>query len=115
MEQDIDNEKYGEVIRAFRLMWENFPGMARIVDKGHRVIAANAAARAMGFEPGVLCSRVAPPQIHKKCRMAVTLKTGRAHTDRVIEDRIRGWQPVPGHPDLVVHFAIAIPEADPQG
>ena len=105
----MSNGDHAEVIKAFHLMWDAFPGMARLIDRWHRVIAANPIAQSKGFVPDVLCAKVASPDIHKKCKMAVTLKTGEAHADRVIEDRIRGWQPVPDYPDLVVHFAIMIP------
>ena len=105
----MGNDDFSDVIKAFHLMWDAFPGMARLIDKKHTVIAANPIAQSMGFMPNTICAKVASPEIHKKCKMAITLKTGEAHTDRVIEDRIRGWQPVPGYPDLVVHFAIMIP------
>ena len=109
----MGNDDFSDVIKAFHLMWDAFPGMARLIDKRHTVIASNPIAQSKGFMPDVLCAKVASPDIHKKCKMAITLKTGMAHADRVIEDRIRGWQPVLGYPDLVVHFAIMIP--DPEG
>ncbi len=108
----MGNADYSEAIKAFHMMWDAFPGMARLIDKKHKVIAANPMAQSKGFMPNVLCAKIASPDIHKKCKMAITFKTGEAHADRVIEDRIRGWQPVPGYPDLVVHFAIMIPDSE---
>ena len=108
-------EEYAEVIRAFHLMWDAFPGMARLLNRRHTVVASNPVAQSMGFAPGVTCAKVAPPEIHRKCKMALALKTGKAQADCVIKGRIRGWQPVPGYPDLLVHFAIAVPPAEEGG
>ena len=33
-----------------------------------------------------------------------------AQYDHVLEDRVRGWMPVVGRPDVYVHFAVMIPQ-----
>ena len=50
------------------------------------------------------------PEIHRGCKLAEMFRSGEARTDRVIPDRVRGWMPVQGYPDLCVHFAVMIPE-----
>lgn len=103
---------YAEAIRAFHLMWGAYPGMARLVDKRHTIIAANAAAQAQGLIPGKSCAAAGSRELHKKCRMAITFKTGEGHADRVFDDRIRCWHPVQGYPDLAVNFVVMIPQPE---
>ena len=47
MEQN--NTKYEELIQAFHLTWDKFPGWARLIDKGNHVLAVNQAAEASGL------------------------------------------------------------------
>ena len=80
------------------------------IDPHHHVIAANPVALEKGFAPGCVCAKVGAPEIHRQCKLTRLFQTGEAQTDNVIEDRIRGWMPVEGYPDLSVHFAVMIPE-----
>lgn len=98
-----------KTLEAFHGMWDEFPGMARLIDRKHRVIAVNPAAAANGFEPGCICAQVGDPAIHRKCKLAKMFETGEAQTDAFIPGRIRGWMPVSGEPGLCVHFALPIP------
>ena len=50
MEQN--NTKYEELIQAFHLTWDKFPGWARLIDKGNHVLAVNQAAEAAGLTAG---------------------------------------------------------------
>ena len=102
--------EYAEVIGMFHRMWDGFPGLARLIDRNHHVIAANPVALEKGFAPGCVCAKVGAPEIHRQCKLTKLFQTGKAQTDNVIEDRIRGWMPVEGYPDLSVHFAVMIPE-----
>ena len=102
--------EYAEVIGMFHRMWDGFPGLARLIDRNHHVIAANPVALEKGFAPGCVCAKVGAPEIHRQCKLTRLFQTGEAQTDNVIEDRIRGWMPVEGYPDLSVHFAVMIPE-----
>ena len=102
--------EYAEVIGMFHRMWDGFPGLARLIDRNHHVIAANPVALEKGFAPGCVCAKVGAPEIHRQCKLTKLFQTGEAQTDNVIEDRIRGWMPVEGYPDLSVHFAVMIPE-----
>ena len=99
-----------ELVSAFHTMWDEFPGMARLIDENHMVVAANPFAEERGFVKGAVCARVGDPAIHRKCKLRAMFASGEAQWDHVLADRIRGWMPVKGHPDLCVHFAVSIPE-----
>ena len=103
-------ERYEELLRAFHLTWDGFPGMARLIGKGNCVLAVNQMAEAAGFTVGQVCASVGAPESHKGCRKALALSTGRAQMDRPTEGKIRAWVPIDGYPDLVVHFSIALPK-----
>ena len=104
--------EYAEVIGMFHRMWDGFPGLARLIDRNHHVIAANPVALEKGFAPGCVCAKVGAPEIHRGCKLSEMFRSGEARTDRVIPDRVRGWMPVEGYPDLSVHFAVMIPETE---
>lgn len=105
-----ESAEYAEVIGMFHRMWDGFPGLARLIDRNHHVIAANPVALEKGFAPGCVCAKVGAPEIHRGCKLSEMFRSGEARTDRVIPDRVRGWMPVEGYPDLSVHFAVMIPE-----
>ena len=99
-----------ELIAAFHLMWDNFPGLARLVNMRHVVLAANPLAQEKGFAPGTICAKVGSKEIHRGCKLATAFKTGQTVTDAVLGDRIRGWQPIAGRSDVLVHFALMLPD-----
>ena len=99
-----------ELIQMFHIMWDEFPGMARLINNEHIVLAANPFAEERGFVPGAVCVKVGDPSIHRGCKHRKMFQTGEAQYDHVMEDRVRGWMPVVGRPDVCVHFAIMIPE-----
>ncbi len=99
-----------ELVSAFHTMWDEFPGMARLIDKDHVVVAANPLAEKRRFVPGAVCAKIGDPAIHKGCKHRKMFETGHAQHDNVMPDRVRGWMPVKGYPDLCVHFAIPIPK-----
>ena len=106
-EEIYENDK---IILAFHQMWDGFPGIARLINSKHVIIASNKTAEEKGFTKGVICARVGSPESHKGCMANLTLKTQTAQTDRKLEDRIRGWVPLEGYDDLFVHFTLPIPE-----
>ena len=105
MAQQMNDE---QAVAAFHAMWDEFPGLARLIDSHHRVMAANAIAEGKGFVSGAVCARVGDPAIHRECKLAAMFSTGEAQTDDVLGDRIRGWRPVKGRDDLCVHFALML-------
>ena len=108
MEKEIQEKE--KIIQAFHQMWDNFPGLARLINSRHIVIASNKAAEEKGFTEGIVCARVGSPELHKGCMANLTLKTKTAQTDKKLGDRIRGWIPLEGYEDLMVHFTLPIPE-----
>ena len=107
---DADIPDYTEAIQAFQRMWGAFPGMARLMNKQHRVIAANARAVAMGYEPGVLCAKVKHPEFHKGCQLFPVLADGTPRVDCSQPGLVRGYLPVADFPDLCIHFVIETTE-----
>ncbi|AKG35810.1 hypothetical protein [Paenibacillus durus] len=108
MNKDIQVDE--AVIHSFHQMWDGFPGIARLINKKHVVLASNKTAEQKGFTEGIVCARVGAPESHKGCMANVMLKTQTAQLDRTAEDKVRGWIPVEGYEELFVHFTLAIPE-----
>ena len=105
-----ENKKYEELIQAFHLTWDEFPGLARLIDKKNLVIACNKAALSAGLCDGQICAKIGAPESHRGCKKALTLSTGTPQWERPVENRIRGWLPVQGYPEIVVHFSAVLPE-----
>lgn len=104
--------QYDEAVKAFHMMWDSYSGIARLIDRSHHIIAANPAAREKGFSEDTVCARVGVPQIHRECKMKRMFDTGETQIDHVLPDRLRLWMPVAGYPDLMVHYAVMIPEEE---
>lgn len=99
-----------ELIEAFHMLWDNFPGPVRLINRNHMVVAANPLAMEKGFVVGCCCARVGEPSSHKGCKAADMIKTGCAKQDRPDSDRIRGWIPLLDHTELYVHYTMMIPK-----
>jgi len=108
--EKLPSVEYNELIRQFHLMWDNFPGLARLITFEHKILASNRIAEEKGFIPGMTCAAAGSPEIHRGCRLNMMFQTGEAQTDNVLPDRIRGWIPVPGYDDVCIHFAVMIPK-----
>lgn len=65
-----------------------------------------------GLAVGQICATIGAPESHRGCRKFVALRTQSAQVDRPAEGIIRAWVPVEGHPDIVVHFALMLPEVN---
>lgn len=102
--------EYEELIRAFHLTWDRFPGPARLIDKENHVLSVNQAAEAAGLAVGQICAKIGAPESHKECKKALALSSQKAQMDRPVENKIRAWFPIEGYPDLVVHFSVVLPE-----
>lgn len=109
---DKEMHENDKIILAFHQMWDGFPGIARLINKKHIVLASNKTAEEKGFTEGSVCTRVGAPELHKGCMANLTLKTHTARLDRKLGDRIRGWIPLEGYDDLFVHFTLPIPEKE---
>ncbi|MBC3538019.1 hypothetical protein [Megasphaera hominis] len=98
-----------ELIAQFHMLWDGFPGLARLITTKHEIIAANDIARKAGFVEGAICARVGAPESHRGCLLNEMVKTGVAQTQMAGTDKVKGWMPVAGHPDLLVHFTLFMP------
>jgi hypothetical protein len=105
MEQD-----YTDLIHSFHETWDTFPGVARIVDRFHHTLAVNPFAEKQGMKVGEICAERKSPENHRGCLKRKVLSTGKAGIDRPSEGKIRGWLPVKGYPDVVIHFSLTLPE-----
>lgn len=103
-----------DILKAFHTLWDAFPGPVRLIDKSHKIIAANNIAQEKGFIPDKCCATVGEPCSHRGCKSALMLKTGLAQIDRPSIDRVRGWIPLAGYPDIYVHFTLMLPEENNQ-
>ncbi|MBE6479336.1 MAG: hypothetical protein IJI88_06930 [Atopobiaceae bacterium] len=97
-----------QLIREFHEMWDAFPGMARLITSGHEILAVNDVALGRGFEPGLTCAKVGSPEMHRGCLLAKALKSGEGCFDMPNEHLVRGWAPVGGCDDVVVHFSLSL-------
>lgn len=105
-------KKYEELIQAFKMTWDLFPGAARLIDKGNVTIAVNKFASEHGLEAGQICAKLGSPEGHRGCLKSVALKEHTAKIDRPVSDKIRGWLPIEDYPDIVVHFSVGLPEVN---
>lgn len=97
-----------ELIEWFHRLWDEFPGMARLIDRNHQILASNPKAQAKGFQQGLNCASVGDPSLHADCKLQTMFDAESAITDNVLEDRIRGWIPVVGYENVYVHFALML-------
>lgn len=104
------NNGMNTMISEFHRTWDAFPGLARLIDKGNKVLAINKFAQSTGHQEGEICAKIGLPESHRGCLKAFALKTQIAQMDRPVVDKVRAWVPVEGYPNLVVHFSITIPE-----
>ena len=98
------------LIASFHRTWDAFPGIARLIDRQHRILASNPVAEKAGFTVGAMCAKIGEPASHRGCKMGKMFETGKSQTDQVIPGRIRGWFPVEGFPDFCIHFGLPILE-----
>lgn len=56
--------KYENLIRAFYLAWDRFPGLVWLIDKGSYVLAVSQATEAAGVTAGQICVKMG---FHESC------------------------------------------------
>ncbi|MDD3221411.1 MAG: hypothetical protein EOM34_03495 [Clostridia bacterium] len=106
----MDKDREEQIIAEFHSMWDEFPGVARLIHKSHRVLAANQKAVSQGLEAGQICAKMGAPESHKGCMMAEAMKLKEGKMDRPSEQKVRGWLPVKDEDEVVVHFSMVLPE-----
>lgn len=99
-----------ELKAEFHQTYDYFPGVARLIDRQHKILAANIKAQKAGFKEGMICAKIGTPESHRECKFEKMFETGKAQTDHAIPDKIRGWYPIEGFPDVCIHFGLPLPE-----
>lgn len=98
-----------EIIRAFHLMWDNFPEAVTITQKSREIVAVNKKAAEFGLAPGIKCSSIGKPENHKGCQCDKAVDTGEAQfcTYEGNFGKAYGyWIPIPEKPEWVIHFGV---------
>lgn len=98
-----------KIVEAFHLMWGNFPEPVMLVHKTREILAVNEACRSAGGTPGIKCSQIGSPDRHKGClaNQAIASQQAAYSQNEVDGKTIIGyWIPIPGHPDIYVHFGV---------
>ena len=98
-----------EIIRAFHLMWDNFPEAVTITQKSREIVAVNKKAAELGLAAGVKCSSIGKPEDHCGCQCNQAVDTGEAQfcTYEGAFGKAYGyWIPIPEKPEWVIHFGV---------
>ena len=93
-----------KIIEMFRLMWDNVPGLVRLIRKDRTVVAVNRTAMLLGYPTGVRCIDVPPLEGHRGCRAGEALAEQVAKLDSPRSGQVRFWIPLTD--ELYVHFSI---------
>lgn len=105
-----------EILSAFDLMWHHFPSPVFLLLKNRTIIGLNKAAKDMGIMTGMKCFQLSGETgIHENCQGNSALKEGSgkravAYVPKFKQVMDSYWLPVPGQPNLLIHFAIDITE-----
>ena len=98
-----------EIIRAFHLMWDNFPEAVMITQKSREIVAVNKKAAEFGLTPGIKCSSIGKLENHKGCQCNQAVDTGEPQicTYEGNFGKAYGyWIPIPEKPEWVIHFGV---------
>lgn len=98
-----------EIIRAFHVMWDNFPEPVMITQKSREMIAVNKKGQEVGLQVGVKCSSIGKPEQHKGCLCNKAVATGEPIyiTYQGPFGKAYGyWIPVPEKPEWIIHFGV---------
>ena len=102
----MENSSEQELIRAFHMMWDNYPESVRLIDRKFRVVAGNTAYLQMGGQVEIKCN-TGDPALHRGCQAMACLK---ARETKKLVTEVEGvpwdtfWIPVEGTEDYYVHF-----------
>jgi hypothetical protein len=99
------------VIKAFHLMWGDFPEPVLLVKKNHDILAVNKVGNDVGLPVEIKCSSIGNLQDHEGCLAQQAFKLQRAVSKKVKTkdgDKISYWIPLAEYPDICIHFGISI-------
>lgn len=98
-----------EIIRAFHLMWDNFPEAVMITQKSREIVALNKKAAEYGLQVGVKCSSIGKPENHKGCLCNQAVDTGEPvfiTYEGAFGKAYGYWIPIPEKPEWIIHFGV---------
>ena len=98
-----------EIIRAFHLMWDNFPEAVMITQKSREIVAVNKKAAEFGLQVGVKCSSIGAPENHRGCQCNAACDTGEVQIctyEGAFGKAYGYWIPIPEKPEWIIHFGI---------
>ena len=98
-----------EIIRAFHLMFDNFPEPVMITQKNREMIAVNKKAESFGLKAGIKCSTIGKLENHKKCQCNKAVDSGESifcTYDGNFGKAYGFWIPVPEKPEWIIHFGV---------
>lgn len=101
-----------KLIEAFHLMFDHYPEPAQLTHKSKRIIALNAACKAIGRDVGMICAAHGNPEAHKGCLASRAIQEHKTQW-KMMENPVQGkqnpvifWLPVDGYPDYYIHFGV---------
>ncbi len=89
------------VLEAFHMMWDKHPSPVMLTRPNRTIVAANAAARAVGIEPGRKCFTLCGPD--KPCAACRANQASYTEAGNRFVDGY--WTPLAGVPGLFLHYA----------
>ena len=98
-----------EIIRAFRLMWDNFPEAVMITQKSREIVAVNKKAAEFGLAAGIKCSSIGKPENHKGCQCNAACDSGEPAIctyEGAFGKAYGYWIPIPEKPEWIIHFGV---------
>ncbi len=98
-----------EIIKAFHLMWDNFPEPVMITQKSREMVALNKKAASYGLTVGVKCSSIGAPENHRGCLCNKAVDTGEpvyVTYEGPFGKSYGYWLPIPEKPEWVIHFGV---------
>ena len=98
-----------EIIRAFHLMWDNFPEAVMITQRSREIVALNKKAAEYGLQVGIKCSSVGKPENHKGCQCNKACDTGEpviCTYEGAFGKAYGYWIPIPEKPEWIIHFGV---------
>lgn len=98
-----------DIIRAFHMMWDNFPEAVTITQKSREIVAVNKKAAEYGLKPGVKCSSIGKPEDHRGCQCDKAVDTGEPQIctyEGAFGKAYGYWIPIPEKPEWIIHFGV---------
>ena len=75
----MENVSEEELVKAFHMMWDNYPEMVRLIHRSFRVVAGNPVYLQMGGQTDIKCN-TGDPALHRGCQAIASLKSRETKT-----------------------------------